>query len=490
MTIWFYSYSSFGFKLNLDCAEGKRARPFRHQNEKGELVMAADVQGLSVTANSHSIDALDRAISDYYAWKGDPVGLLMGAADADPKFSLGYSASASLLLLSGFTRSNPMVAEALQGAERTVSEANPRERKHLEAAKAWAAGEMIRATTIWEDILLDHPRDALALRFCHDTYFYLGASQTIRDSVARVLPHWSHSDPAYGYVLGQYAFGLEECSELRHAEKVAYQAIEINEEDGWAVHALAHVMETESRQEDGIRFLRNSQPAWRKAHALAAHNGWHLALYLIEQQRFDEVLASYDKFVQPKINSDAILDLVDAASLLWRIELAGGSVGNRWRDISRQWMHHVDEHVLAFNDLHIAFCAARSDDADDATRLRASLDRYDREGTGDNHRITRSIGREIIEAMLAFGEGNYGRCVDLILPLRYDAIRVGGSHAQRDIIGQTLIVAAERAGRMTLARALLNERLAQRPTSATEQHLAHVVKAVTAGHNLSALNML
>lgn len=490
MKFWFYSYKYFGFKFNPnDCVRDKSLALAAAKFKKGNDQMATDVQGLAVTASSESVDALNRAVSDYYAWKGDPVALLMDAAKADPKFSLGFSASASLLLLSGFTRGHAMVVEALEGAERALGEANLRERKHLEAAKAWAAGEMIGATTIWEDILLDNPRDALALRFCHDTYFYRGASQTIRDSVARVLPYWSESDPAYGYVLGQYAFGLEECSELRQAEKVAYQAIEINEEDGWAVHAIAHVLETESRQEEGISFLRNSQPAWSKAHALAAHNGWHLALYLIEQRRFDEVLASYDKFVQPTIAGDAILDLVDAASLLWRIELAGGNVGDRWRNISQQWITHVDEHVLVFNDLHIAFCAARSPDAGDAMRLRASLDRYDRDGMGDNHRITRTIGRDIIEAVLAFAEGDYQRCVDLLLPLRYDAIRIGGSHAQRDIISQTLIVAAERAGRLTLARALLNERLAQRPTAATQQQLAQVVNALTVGHSSSALRM-
>jgi hypothetical protein len=38
-----------------------------------------------------------------------------------------------------------------------------------------------------EEILIDHPRDLMALKFAHDVYFYLGNSAQIRDSVARVF---------------------------------------------------------------------------------------------------------------------------------------------------------------------------------------------------------------------------------------------------------------------------------------------------------------
>lgn len=47
-----------------------------------------------------------------------------------------------------------------------------------------------KAADIWEDILLDHPTDLLALKFAHDAYFYMGAQTPMRDSIVRVLPHW------------------------------------------------------------------------------------------------------------------------------------------------------------------------------------------------------------------------------------------------------------------------------------------------------------
>ncbi|MBN9222996.1 MAG: tetratricopeptide repeat protein [Mesorhizobium sp.] len=396
------------------------------------------------------------------------------------------AATASLLLLSGFTGNNLAVVNAISAAERSVTGATTRERLHFSAAQAMAAGELFSAAEIWEDILLDHPRDALALRFAHDMYVYLGQSQSIRDSIARVLPQWSASDDAYGYILGQYAFGLEEAGELAKAEDVGRRAIDINPEDGWAVHAVAHVLETQCRQEEGIVFLKNSRPSWGKAHALAVHNGWHLALYLIENGRLDEVLAGYDSHIQPKIAGDALLDLVDAASLLWRVELAGGDVGDRWEELTRQWITHVDEHVLAFNDLHLAFCVSRSKDLTHLGRFRASLDRYQKFGVGDNCRTTVEVGRRIIDGVLAFAERDYGKACDLLLPVRYSAIRIGGSHAQRDVLTQTIIVAAERAGRVSLARALLSERFAVRPTATTKSHLDRATNAVTANHRGAA----
>ena len=129
------------------------------------------------------------------------------------------------------------------------------------------------------------------------------------------------------------------------------------------------------------------------------HNGWHLALYLIEQERFGAVLEQYDRFVAPRIAGDSLLDLVDASALLWRLELAGGNVGDRWGDLARQWMTHVDDHVLVFNDLHIALAVSRAGDAEGVARLTASLDRYAREGRGDNRDITVPIGNDVTSAI-------------------------------------------------------------------------------------------
>src|SRR5580658_4326743 len=408
--------------------------------------MANDQQGLTLAGSPESATAFDRAITDYYGLTGDPVGILRQALARDPDFALGGAAIAALYMIGGFRGDHPEVVKALGAAEPAIRHASERERRHIAAATAWAEGETSQAILGWEAILVDHPTDALALRLAQDAYFLLGRSAAIRDCAARVLPAWDDDNPLASFVLGLYAFGLEETGDLKRAEDFGREALAGNPRDAWATHALAHVMETANRQDDGVAFLKSTREHWSPAHFMAGHNGWHLALFLIEQGRFDEVLADYDRFCAPKLAGDATLDRVDASALLWRLELAGVDVGDRWAPVARQWMAHVDDHLLAFNDLHCAFAAARSPDPGHAARLRQSLDDYERLGSGENRQVTSEIGRRLVDGMLAFATSDYGRAVEAILTVRNDAARIGGSHAQRDVINLTLIAAAQRSG--------------------------------------------
>ena len=52
-----------------------------------------------------------------------------------------------------------------------------------------------------------------------------------------------------------------------------------------------------------------------------------------------------------------------------------------------------------------------------------------------------------------------------MLPIRSRSYRIGGSHAQRDLVQLTVIGAALAAGNSRLARALAAERTEQKPTS-------------------------
>ena len=438
--------------------------------------MAKDQQGLALGGAPELAAAFDRAIADYYGLTGDPVGVLKSALARDPGFALGGVAIAALYMIGGFRGDHPEVMRALGAAERGIGRASERERRHLAAAKAWAQGETSLAILGWEGILIDHPTDALALRLVQDAYFFLGRSAAIRDCVERVMPAWDHGNPLASFILGLYAFGLEETGDLKRAEDFGREALACNPRDAWATHALTHVMETANRHEEGVAFLKSTRANWAPAHFMAHHNGWHLALFLIEQGRFDELLADYDRFTAPKLADDATLDRVDAASLLWRLELAGVDVGDRWAPVADTWMAHVDDHLLAFNDLHCAFAAARSPDRDHVSRLSRSLDDYQRLGSGDNRQVTAEVGRRLIDGALAFASGDYGRAVEAILPVCDDSVRIGGSHAQRDIINLTLIAAAERSGQWRLAHALLGERVGVRPTPRTKAQYAQALR--------------
>jgi tetratricopeptide (TPR) repeat protein len=295
----------------------------------------------------------------------------------------------------------------------------------------------------------------LALRLAAGFYFNLGDSANLRDSVARVLPSWAEDMTGFGYTLGMYAFGLEECGEYTRAEDTGRRAVAINDKDIWAVHAAAHVMEMQGRTADGIAWLSDTESGWAGCNFFAHHVWWHKALYHIERGDGDDALALYDKRVRDHF-SDIIYDIHDAASLLWRLELAGLDVGLRWGELADKSAARIDEHNDPFTDVHFMMCLAGDGRGGAAEDMVASMRSFAATRKGTTAPIMREVGIAACE----------GLAVDKLLPIRYALYRIGGSHAQRDLFAATLIEAALGCGRHGLARALTAERCASRPGNA------------------------
>lgn len=402
--------------------------------------------------------AFTQAVDEYLGWYGDPVASLNKALDADPGFLLGYTTFAALHSLGGVPGEAEPIQTALKAAEALSTSASTREKLHLKAAQNWANGAITAAAQAWELALAEDPHDLLALHLAHDTHFYLGDARKLRDVPLSVLPAQPPGSKARGYVLGMAAFGLEEGGEYAEGERAGREALEINPADTWAVHAVAHVLEMQRRPSEGISWMRGLEPHWTAATELAVHQWWHLCLYLLEAGRFDEVLEIYDVHIRAT-NSAVILDLVDAAALLWRLELLGVDVGERWAKLAPVWGQHAEEHVLAFNDVHIAFTLDSAGDDAGLEALETSLARYAESGA-ENAKFTRETGQPVIHALHAFRHGDFAKTVELLAPVRGHLKQLGGSNAQRDLFIQTLVIAAFRAGQPELARQVIVERQA------------------------------
>lgn len=94
----------------------------------------------------------------------------------------------------------------------------------------------------------------------------------------------------------------------------------------------------------------------------------------------------------------------------------------------------------------------------------------------DQRYLAATIGVPLIEGMIAYRQGHYEVCVDKLLPLRSVWHHIGGSHAQLDVLSQTLEAAATQSKQLLLARALLRERLTLRPNSGLAMyHLSSVL---------------
>ncbi len=425
-----------------------------------------DTLGLAVSgASEPALQLYDEALRGLQRFVGDPIGALDRAIASDPDFVMAYVLKAYLYGLSTERAAQPVTLACFEAASRLPT--TSREARHVAAIGELAVGKWHAAAAILEDLTIDEPRDALALQAGHQIDFFTGNARMLRDRIARALPSWDEKMPGYHAILGMHAFGLEETADYARAEAQGRRAVELEPRDGWAQHAVAHVMEMQCRQRDGIAWMRTNTDNWTKESFLQVHNWWHLALYHFELGEADEVLSLYDGPIFGA-RSTIALNMVDASALLWRLHLGGVDVGNRWEALSENWAPHADSANYAFNDAHAMMAFVGAGRLDLARRL-LEAQATAVEAGGDNAGFTRDVGGPVAQAILAFGEGNYPLAVRLLKPIRGIAHRFGGSHAQRDVIDLTLIEAAMRAGDAPLARALTAERADARHESPLSQ---------------------
>ena len=422
------------------------------------------------TDDQASLAAYEKAQSLFLGYYGDPLGVIDQALANNPVFVMGHVLRAGMMITASDQCVEPLLRESVEAAEGLHDIANPRERRHTAAARAWLNGEFSSALRRYADILIDYPHDTLALQVGHIGDFLLGRSAMLRDRVAGILPDWNSQMPHYGYVLGMHAFGLEETNLYAQAEAQGRRALELNPRDPWAVHAVAHVLEMQGRVEEGIAWLDGRREDWSADNMLAIHNWWHLALFHLDRDETAEVLALYDKRLRES-STGQVLDLVDASAMLWRLLLHGVDVGPRWRQLADVWQERGGTGYYAFNDVHalMAYLGAGDDAA--AQQLIAAMEAA-AEGSGTNAMMTRTVGLPVAHALTAFARQDYALTADLLRDLRLIAHRFGGSHAQRDVLALTLVEAALRDGARGLAKVLTAERMALKPASEGNRKLA------------------
>jgi hypothetical protein len=205
---------------------------------------------------------------------------------------------------------------------------------------------------------------------------------------------------------------------------------------------------------------------WAENNLFSAHNSWHEALFNADIGRHTETLDIYDRAIFNESSPRLALVLLDASSLLWRLHLQGVTVGNRFEKLASAWDALTpDESFYVFNDVHAIMAYIGAGRLTDARSLINRLERYVNLGqrASNNYSNTLRVGLPLARGLLAFGEGKYGDAVDEFYPVRERTIEFGGSEAQRDAIGRTLLEAAIRGGRTSLSKALVSERIHDTP---------------------------
>ncbi|XP_072015549.1 tetratricopeptide repeat protein 38-like [Amphiura filiformis] len=433
---------------------------------------------LSTTSNE-AAKMYDAVVAQYVGVYSDKsVGGIRKAlgtmTDADPNFVLG-SALANILSVCGTSQNantNDDIRKSIDKMMMMMNNNNitARERLHVEAVKCFAEGDMETACSKWETILVDHPTDIVAIKLAHDGYFFTGRSEQMRDSTARVLPHWNKHMPFYGNLLGNHAFGLVETNLFKEAEDTAREGLDVNPYDAWSTHSLNHVMEYTGRHKEGIQFLNSTLGTWDKCDIFASHNYWHWAVFHIDRGEYEEALGIYDQDIAPRaLKIKGMLEILDATSFLYRLELEGQNVGDRWQDIIDLCRPHVEDHVIMLNDIHVLMGCLGARHTDLTKKLMDTLREYVSQHSKQHKSgVFQDVGLPLCEAFVAADDGDYAKAVDLLHPVRYKVVNIGGSHAQRDVFNLFLIDAALKSPEnrhRKLARCLLTERKAMRKNS-------------------------
>ena len=334
-----------------------------------------------------------------------------------------------LLKMAGSPRFTPAVRKCLNRLR--LLTLNKRELAHMDVLRTWMEHRHVDALNRLEEIIDQYPRDFLALRTVHYLHFYTGNARALLDSVSQRLQYWDESDPYYGHLLGMQGFGLEESAEYREAEIVGRRACELNPEDIWAGHAMTHVFHMQGRWVDGIQWMQDMMPHWRSCNNFKFHLYWHKALMHLGKTDYEPALAVYDDYLAGALGDDFYLDACNAASLLWRFEMAGIATGDRWQRLYEISVSRVEDDDLVFSTLHYLMAPAMLQDKPTVDKALEHFSKWSTRSTTQGE-VCNKVGLKLARAIVALARGDASGAMTLA-EVRQDVRLIGGSWAQREL---------------------------------------------------------
>lgn len=427
--------------------------------------MFNDCRGLALTTDSAPAAlAFDHAIDGYLGYRADMAERMEALLATDPDFGLAHCLKGYLSLMGYRADTLGVARAALADARRCAG--TVREKAHTEALAHWAAGDPDHATAVWDQILADHPHDILAFRLAHFVNFWSGRPEAMLASVLSVGKCWSDALPGFGSILACRCFAQEETGHYLEAEHAGREAVRRDPTDLWAAHGVAHVLEMTGRRLEGIAWVEGLQPGWDGSNNLKHHLWWHQAMYHLELGDFPKVLALYDAgfrdLASPLTGAvpDLYIDVQNAASMLFRLGRHGVNVGDRWVELADKAEQRVGDCQSAFTLPHwmMALVATGRDTA--AAAMLSGMRNF-AAGSSQTAALIRHVALPVTEAVLANGHGDHARAIALMRPVLGDMYRMGGSHAQQDVLEQLFLDSALKAGAETDVSLLL-QRIAGR----------------------------
>jgi tetratricopeptide (TPR) repeat protein len=405
-------------------------------------------------------EGVDRILS---AWCGAG-DAFDSAISEDPSFALAHIARARVHQLN--MESAEARTRAAQARQLAVT-ASRRERQHVEIMAAAIEGQPKIALAGAEQHLDEFPRDALVFSLLLGAFGLYAFSGRADHDAAR-LAICERNAKHYGedwWFLTYLGWSHTEAGNAGAGRTVTERAIALRPQNGNAAHALSHALFEQGDTVAGRTFLSGWLPAHERASYLHGHLSWHVALVALEAGDFDGALRIYEERVRPSDSGYPPLNVfTDAASLLWRLSLVGNAgLEHYWDEVAVYGDRFFPRVGAHFADVHYALVAAATSNEGLEKRL-AELETLDANGG-------LAPGSSVIglcRGIRAFAEGNNENAIHILEPLMPAVVRIGGSHAQRELWEDTLIVACLRGGRCDKATKIIADRLHRRPSARDE----------------------
>jgi hypothetical protein len=263
------------------------------------------------------------------------------------------------------------------------------------------------------------------------------------------------------WFLDALSYLCHELDRLVESRQYAERALARHPRDAGASHSLSHVFYEMNDHRSGISFLTDWMPGYALQAPLFGHLAWHLGLFELAAGHYTRVLDVYDRYIAPSALYSR-LALADSASLLWRLQIYGGvDRALPWQSVTEIADRVAALPGYAFADVHAAMAYGAAGDEAAMQRLIAGLSALDVQG----HPLAGHVTLPIVRGLHAFSHGAYDETVRQLAPIMGDVVRIGGSHAQREVIEDTLLQAYLRTERFDAAEALLRTRLGRRETA-------------------------
>jgi tetratricopeptide (TPR) repeat protein len=401
--------------------------------------MLADRYDLPLsTVSPAARDAYVRGCDAKLTMYPGPVEAFDRAIAADPGFALAHAARAHALLERGDTAA---ARGSMATAGSLTAGLSDRESSHVAFFASLVAGDAEDALAALPIHLKDWPRDVIVLGTAAFTNGLIGSSgragvkRTLLDLLDSLAPHYGDD----WWFTAHHGMALSENGQHKAAQPKIERSLAQNPANPWAAHASAHLAYEQGDPSAACAFLASWLPTYPRNGALYSHLNWHLALALLEAGDAAAASQLFRQAFAPEVHSGPPRGkLNDAVSFLWRWELAGHARDtDAWRAMRNFANDAFPRAGAAFSDMHVALVqAVAGDDAALASRTQ-QIEALAHEGRYPSGSCVPAVA----DAFAAFERRDFAAAIDALEPIADELERIGGSHAQLDLVRFTLLKA-------------------------------------------------